>query len=311
MNIVVYGVGGVGGFFGGKLAQAGNHITFIARGKQLEALKANGLTVKSIDGDFNITNTNATNDLEVIKQADVVFLAVKSWQVEEIGKKLSVLLRKEAVVIPLQNGADNAEKLLMSLPKNQVLGGLCRIISKIESPGVINHFAFNPQIIFGELHNEKTDRVLKIQSLFTNAGVQCIVPDNIQVAIWTKFLFITMISGLGALTRAETGVLREDEYLRNMMQETANEIVQIANEKGVGINQKTIEKAFAAVDKQAYHTTASMQRDMMEGRPSELENFNGYIVKEGLKMGIATPVNSFIYHSLLPMEKKARAQHKN
>jgi len=158
MNIVVYGVGGVGGFFGGKLAQAGNHITFIARGKQLEALKANGLTVKSIDGDFNITNTNATNDLEVIKQADVVFLAVKSWQVEEIGKKLSVLLRKEAVVIPLQNGADNAEKLLMSLPKNQVLGGLCRIISKIESPGVINHFAFNPQIIFGELHNEKTEK---------------------------------------------------------------------------------------------------------------------------------------------------------
>ncbi|NER16970.1 ketopantoate reductase family protein [Spongiivirga citrea] len=311
MNIVVFGVGGVGGFFGGKLAKAGHEVTFIARGKHLEAIKENGLTVKSIEGDFKIPKAKATDEVAIVKHADVIFLAVKSWQVEDIGKQLKSVLKPDAVVIPLQNGADNAEKLLISLRKNQVLGGLCRIISKIESPGVINHFAFHPQIIFGELNNEKSDRVLKIQWLFMDAKVDCIVPEDIQAAIWTKFLFITTISGLGALTRSEIGVMREDEKLRDMMQQTANEILEIANTKGININQKTIEKAFAAIDKQAYHTTASMQRDIMEGRPSELENFNGYVVKEGLKMGIPTPVNSFIYNCLLPMEKKARKHLRN
>ncbi|MFP2995696.1 2-dehydropantoate 2-reductase [Spongiivirga sp. MCCC 1A20706] len=307
MNIVVYGVGGVGGFFGGKLAKAGYDVTFIARGKHLEAIKKNGLYVKSIEGDFSISNVNATEDLQEIKQADVIFLAVKSWQVEDIGIQLKPLLKKGAVVIPLQNGADNADKLLRSLTPNQVLAGLCRIISKIESPGVINHFAFHPQVIFGELDNEKTDRVLKIKSLFDQAEIDCIVPDNIQMAIWTKFLFITTISGIGALTRSEIGPMREDDYLRDMMLQTANEILQIANAKGININQETITRTFVAIDKQAYHSTASMQRDIMEGKPSELENFNGYIVKEGKNMGIPTPVNSFIYYCLLPMEIKARS----
>ncbi len=311
MNIVVFGVGGVGGFFGGKLAKAGHDVTFIARGAHLEAINQNGLIVKSIDGDFNVPNAKATSDINVIVMADIILLAVKSWQVEGIGKQLIPLLKDQAVVIPLQNGADNVEKLLISLPAKQVLGGLCRIISKIESPGVINHFAFHPQIILGELTNEKTERILQIKSLFNEAEVNCSIPDDIQVAIWTKFLFITIISGLGALTRAETGVMRENVYLRNMMLETAQEILKIANAKGVDMNQQTIEKAFAAIDKQEFHTTASMQRDMMEGKPSELENFNGFIVKEGIKLGISTPVNSFIYHCLLPMEKKARAQLKN
>lgn len=306
MNIVVYGIGGVGGFFGGKLAKAGHNVTFIVRGKHLEAIRKNGLTVKSIDGDFHATPTLATDDISGLPKADLVFLAVKSWQVTEAAMAIKPIIGKNTAVVPLQNGADNADKLLAVLDKENVLGGLCRIISKMESPGVINHFAFDPQVVVGELNNKPSKRTKAIKDLFDKAGVACLIAPDIQAAIWAKFLFIATISGLGGLTRAEMGVMREDTFLRGLMVKTANEILAVARAKNINIDQETIDKAFKSIDGQAHHATASMQRDIMEGKPSELENFNGYIVKEGQRLGVPTPINEFIYRSLLPMEKKAR-----
>ena len=305
MKIIIIGAGGVGGFFGAKLAKAGFDVTFVARGEHLQAIKNKGLQIKSIEGDFTV-HPKATDIIGSIENPDLILLGVKSWQVVDIAEQIKPILTKETMVLPLQNGADIADKLLSVIPKENVLAGLSRIVSKIEAPGIINHFAFVPQINFGEYNNEKTERVQKIKALFDKAGFINLISDDIHLDIWRKFLFIATISGIGALTRVVFGVMREDTAIRKIIIDTANEIKQIANSKGIGLTKKDIQITLQAIDNNNYNTTASMQRDMMEGRPSELANFNGYIVEQGKKLQISTPVNSFIYHCLVPQEKLAR-----
>jgi 2-dehydropantoate 2-reductase len=305
MNIVVFGAGGVGGYFGGKLAQAGNDVTFIARGKHLQAIKNNGLQVKSIQGNFKV-HPKVTDDVASIKHPDLVILGVKSWQVEDVAVQLKPIIGEKTMVLPLQNGADNADKLREVLPHKNVLAGLCKIVSRVESPGIIDHFAFDPEIVFGEYDNEKSKRVQNVSALFDKAGIKNKVSDDVHLDIWKKFLFIATVSGIGALTRVEFGVMRNDEHIRQIMYQTANEIVAVANAKGIALTNDDIEMLLKVVDNLNAKTTASMQRDIMEGRPSELDNFNGYIVRQGKELHITTPANSFTYHCLLPQEKKAR-----
>ncbi len=305
MNIVVIGAGGVGGYFGGKLAQAGFNVTFVVRGKTLEAIKTNGLQVKSITGDF-VVHPKVTDTISEIKNPDVIILGVKSWQVDAIARQLKPVITKHTMILPLQNGADNADRLRSILPKENILAGLCKIVSKIEAPGVINHFVFEPEIVFGEYDNTLTERVKALKEVFDKAGFNNKISENIHLDIWKKFLFITTISGIGAITRSVFGVIREDEDLRQIVYQTANEIVAVANAKGIALTNDDIEMTLKVIDNLDYNTTASMQRDIMEGRPSELENFNGYIVKTGKELHMTTPTNAFIYHCLLPIEKKAR-----
>ena len=308
MKIVVYGIGGVGGYFGGKLAQTDHHITFIARGEHLEAIQKNGLYIKSIYGDFMAKPDLATDDILEAASPDLILLAVKSWQVEAVAQHLKPIVGDNTLVLPLQNGADNADKLLKIFDRKNVLTGLCKIVSFIEGPGKIHHKGFHPQVIFGELNNQKTERLQAVKKVFDTALFDNKIPEDIHLEIWRKFLFITTISGIGALTRTDIGGIRSDNYIRALMLKTAAEIVAVANAKGIALSQTDIENTFKALDDQAPDNTASMQRDIMEGKPSELDNFNGYIVREGEKHHIPTPVNEFIYYCLLPMETKARSR---
>lgn len=305
MNIVVIGAGGVGGYFGGKLAQVGNNVTFLVRGKHFEVIQNKGLQVKSIKGDFTV-HPKATNSYEVIATADLIILGVKSWQVISVAKELKPMLGKKTMVLPLQNGADNADKLRSVLPQGNVLAGLCKIVSKVERPGIINHFAFEPEIIFGEYDNSQTERIQNLKKIFDQAGFKNTLADDIHLAIWKKFLFITSISGIAALTRTVFGDMREETGIRNIMHQTAKEIIEVANAKAIGLKEEDIDVVIKAVDSMRYETTASMQRDIMQGKPSELENFNGYVVKQGKLLGVETPTNAFIYNCLLPQEKLAR-----
>ena len=208
--------------------------------------------------------------------------------------------------LPLQNGANNTEILNTVLPKEQVLSGLCRMISFIKSPGVISNPDIPPTFLFGEQDNTRTPRVEAVLQAFKEADLNANIPENIQVAIWQKFLFITTVSAIGGLTRAPIGAMRNSPYIKDLMLKTAQEVYAIAHAKGVPLPEQTIDKAFAAIARQAPETTASTQRDIMEGKPSELENFNGFIVKEGKKLGVSTPVNEMIYQLLLPQENNVR-----
>lgn len=305
MKIVVIGAGGVGGYFGGKLTKAGYDTSFIVRGKNLEAINKNGLQIKSINGDFKVYPL-ATSEFDPVKKADLVILGTKSWQIIDIAKSIKPLLSKHTMVLPLQNGADNADKLLSVLNPENVIAGFCRIVSKIEEPGIINHFAYEPEIIFAENKNEKTERIQLLKSTFDKAGFKNSISNDIHLDIWRKFLFITTISGMGALTRSVLGEIRENVFLKKKMHETAEEILAIANKKGILLSETDIEKIFKIISNMNFETTSSLQRDLIEGKPSELANFNGFIVEKGKELGIDTPVNSFIYQSLLLQENKTR-----
>jgi len=306
MNIVVFGTGGVGGYFGAKLHKAGFKVTFIARGKQLAAIKSNGLQIKSINGDF-IIHPEVTDDASTLVSPDLILLGVKSWQITEVAHIVKPIIDKNTMVLPLQNGADNADKLRAVLNIENVLAGLCKIVSKVEDYGIINHFAFDPEIIFGEYNNEQTSRIKQLKLVFDKAGFKNKLSENIHLDIWRKHLFITTVSGIGALTRSLFGVMKQNDAIMDMMLKTAQEIKQVANTKGISISDADVERTLKMFDQMPFGTTASMQRDMMEKKPSELENFNGYIVKQGVELGVETPLNSFVYNCLLPQEESVRA----
>ncbi len=306
MNIVVIGAGGIGGYFGGRIAKAGYDVTFVARGKHLEAIKSKGLQVKSTKGDF-IVHPNATDNIDDIKNPDLIILGVKSWQVEEVAKQIKPIVTDATMVLPLQNGADNVDKLLTHLDKKNVLAGLCKIVSKVEAPGIINHFAFEPEVIFGENDNSITDRIKKVKVVFDKAGFKNKIAEDIHKSIWRKFLFITMVSGIASLTRVVFGEMINDKNIEKIILDTANEIKNIANAKGINITDEDVDFAMNMYKNSEYDTTASLQRDIMEGKPSELENFNGYIVKQGKLLDISTRTNSFIYECLIPQERLVRS----
>jgi len=306
MNIVIYGTGGVGGYFGARLAQAGNNVTFIARGKHLEAIQKNGLQLKSIKGDYLVKPATTTSNISEVKEIDLILVCVKTWQLEEVSEIIKPVLNENTLVISLLNGVNNSEGLTSVLGRQNVLGGLCKIVSKVENYGVINHLSYEPTIVFGELNNEKTERAKKLESIFVDARIKTKLTTDIQKEIWTKFLFISTVSAIGALTRATIGEMIASKKIKKMMLQTSEEIVAIAKAKGVNLSDDIIEKQFKIIESQPYNTTASLQRDMMDGKPSELEAQNGTIVKMGIEQGIETPINSFIYHCLLPQENKAR-----
>jgi 2-dehydropantoate 2-reductase len=306
MNIVIYGTGGVGGYFGARLAQAGNKVTFIARGKHLEAIQKNGLQLRSPKGDYLVFPANASESISEAVDTDLILICVKSWQLEAVTKEIFQVLNEKTMVISLLNGVNNEQVLGTIIDKKHILGALCKVVSKIEDFGVINHISFEPTIVFGELDNVKTERALLLEKLFLNAGIATKLAENIQTEIWSKFLFISTISAIGALTRATIGEIIASPQLRKMMRQTADEIVAIAREKGVYLYETIVKQQFKMIESQPYNTTSSLQRDMMEGKPSELEAQTGTIVKMGLELGIPTPVNSFMYDCLLPQEKEAQ-----
>mgnify|MGYP001188480001 CR=1 FL=1 len=306
MEILVYGVGGIGGYFGGKLANVGFNVSMIARGEHLKAIQKNGLEVESINGNFKVKPKIATSDVSEVSKPDLVILGIKSWQIPSVATELKPIIGENTMVLPLQNGADNVEKLLEILPKKNVLAGLCFVVSFIEKPGKITHAAFDPKITFGEIDNSQSDRILKLKNIFDEAGISNSIPENIQLEIWKKFLFICTISGIGGLTRVSIDKIRESDYLFEMMRKTAKEIIAVGKAKNIPLNNKHLEMVFEIINSQPEGNTASTQRDIMQGRPSELENFNGYIVKEGEKLGVETPVNRYIYECLKPMEEAAR-----
>ncbi len=306
MNIVIYGTGGVGGYFGARLAQSGNTVTFIARGKHLEAIQQNGLQLKSIKGDYLVKPANATASISEVQNIDLILVCVKTWQVAEVAEKIKPVLSENTMVISLLNGVENQDVLCSEIDKKHVLGGLCKVVSFIEDYGIINHVTYEPTIVFGELSNLKTTRVLELEKTFKSAGITTKLANDIQKEIWTKYLYITTVSALGALTRATHGEMLASAQIREMMEKTAQEIYAIAMAKGVNLAENIIEKQFEIIESLPYETTASLQRDIMDGKPSELEAQNGTVVRMGKELGIPTPINDFIYYCLLPQENKTR-----
>jgi 2-dehydropantoate 2-reductase len=294
MKIAIIGSGGVGGFFGAKLAKAGNEVVFLARREHLHAMQTNGLMVKSITGNFKVDRINATDKTSEIGKVDLVILGVKAWQVPEVAKDLHLILKESTMVLPLQNGVQAVEELENKINKKNIIGGLCRIISKIESPGVINHTGIAPEIVFGETNHSDSDRTRRLKDIFEKAEISCRISKNIQVDLWKKFMFICS-GGLLAITRSTYAELWEMPETRKMFRSIFEEIYQVAIESGIELEPEIIQKTYDFTGTLPYDSTASMARDIWEGKPSEIEYQNGAVVRLAEMYKLDVPVNCLIY----------------
>lgn len=309
MRLAIMGCGGVGGYFGARLAEAGHNVTFIARGEHLAAMKREGLRVSSIEGDVHLAEVKATDDPARVGAVDAVLVAVKAWQVAEAAKAIRPLIGPDTFVVPLENGVEAAENLASVLGGAHVLDGLCGILAWREAPGHIKHAGVSPFVRFGERDNRHSKRAERLKAAFDQArGVTAEIPDDIQVAVWSKFLFICAMSGIGSVTRAPIGVTRTLPETRTLIEQILTEITAVAHARGVGLPKDAAAQAMRFVDALPAESTASMQRDIMAGLPSELEAQNGAVVRLGREAGVATAVNAMIHAALLPQERQARGE---
>jgi 2-dehydropantoate 2-reductase len=309
MRIAIFGAGGVGGYFGGRLAQAGEEVIFIARGQHLQTMREAGLRVDSLYGDFIIHPAQVTDDPTSVGEVDVILLAVKTWQVMEAAEAIRPLIGKQTFVVPLQNGVETPEQLAEIVGAAHVIGGLCGLISYIAGPGHVCHTGGEPFITFGEMDNRRSERVEQLYQAFTRTvGLKATVPPDIQVAMWNKFLLIAAWSGVGSITRAPIGVILSLPDTRQMLIQAMQEIFDVGRGRQVALTPDVFERTMGFFEGLPPHGTASMQRDVLAGRPSELEAQNGGVVRLGQAVGVETPLHSFIYHSLLPLELRARGE---
>lgn len=307
MRVAVFGTGAVGGYFGGRLAQAGEWVTFIARGRTLDALRVSGLRVRSIAGDFEVRPAEATDRPAEVGVVDLVLVAVKAWQVPEVAAEAHPLLGANTSVLPLVNGVEAYDQLASQLGAGHVLGGLCRVLAYRLEPGLIQHAGIEPALALGEWDGRPTLRVARIKEAFDRCiGVKAHVPPSIRSAVWEKFLFIAPFSGVGAVARAPAGALRTLLPTRALIEGMMREVLALALALGVPMRDDIVDKTMSGVDALPADGTASMQRDMMDGRPSELEAQVGAVVRLAKSVGLPVPLHAVVYACLLPAEQKAR-----
>jgi len=305
MRIAIIGTGGIGGYFGGVMAKAGFDVTFVARGEHLKVMQNDGLTVKSILGDFKLDRVNATDRISELEGVDLIIIGVKAWQVKDAALEIKPIVTANTIVLPLQNGVSAIGDLKEHLNEANLIGGLCRIFSKVEAPGIINHFGVNPSIEFGEINRLKTDRIQRVKDLFDKSGIRSTISADITADLWRKFI-TNCVSGLLAVTHSTYGELREIKETRAMMCGLFTEIYELSQKIGIRLEVDFVAKTVALIDTYPYHSTSSLTRDIWAGKPSEIEYQNGMVVKLGAKFGVDTPINRFVYHCILPMELKAR-----
>lgn len=307
MRIAVFGVGGVGGYFGGRLAQAGEEVVFIARGEHLRALRTHGLQVESLKGDFVVAPVQATDDPAQVGAVDVVLVGVKAWQIPEVAPAIRPLIGPETYVVPLQNGLEAPAQLAAVLGAEHVLGGTCAIYSFIAAPGCIRHIGLEPSVTFGELDKRPRSRAERLRHALERAGVSVSIAPDIQVPMWEKFLVLRW-GIVGAVTRAPAGTVRSLPEIRQMVVDASQEVIAVAQARHVVMADDSLPKSLSILDSLPATATTSLQRDVMDGRPSEIDAQAGALLRLGHEVGIATPLHTFLYHSVLPMEMRARGQ---
>ena len=308
MRIAVYGTGGVGGFFGAKLAQAGEEVIFIARGAHLQAIRDNGLTVKSFQGDFTIQPARAESDPAAVGPVDFVVVGVKTWQMPETAQAIRPLIGPNTLVVPLQNGVEASTQLAEGVGAEHVVGGLCRLSCKVAGPGIIQHLGMDPYIAFSHLDGRPDPRLETLRDVFARVNVKAEIPADIQSALWAKFIFIASISGLGAVTRAPIGVVRSLSATRTLLEAAVAEVAAVGRAQGIHLAPTVEQATLKTIDSLPAGTIPSMMRDILDGRPSELESQTGSVVRLGHAGAVPTPVNDFLYACLLPQEELARGR---
>jgi 2-dehydropantoate 2-reductase len=299
MHIVVMGAGGVGGYFGARLVQAGQQVSFIARGKHLEALRSKGLTVKSALGDAQL-KVRAFQDPREAGRADVVMFAVKLWDTEHAARQLRPVVGPDTVVIPFQNGVESIERLRTVLPEKAVMGGSAYIATRIGAPGLIEHTGTMARLRFGPVLDSQRPAAESFLQICKGAGLNAELAEDIVLVNWEKFAFLVAMSGVTALARAPLGTVRGDPDLRWMFEQAMREAWTLARRRGVKLPDDFVEKQMAFAETLPAEMRASMLHDLEAGNRLEAPWLCGGVVRMAREHGLDAPVNRTIYAALKP-----------
>jgi 2-dehydropantoate 2-reductase len=296
MKIAVVGAGGVGGYFGGRLAAAGADVTFIARGAHLEALQSRGLSLRSFRGDAHVAPVKATDDPALVGPVDVVLFTVKLYDAERATALLPPLVGQDTVVIPLQNGVEGVDLVSRAVGRPHTAGGTVYVAAVITEPGVIKHSALD-HLIFGELDGTRSPRLERFHALCQPAGFQSTLSDDIRVDIWTKFVRLSVFSGMTAVTRCPIGPICADPDLFAMLAGAVREATAVAHAKGIRVPDTDLDRAYRALPP---HMKSSLLEDLERGRRLELPWLSGAVVRIGKELDVPTPTHAFITNVLKP-----------
>ena len=298
MRITIIGAGGVGGYFGARLALAGETVSFVARGAHLAALRTSGLRVLSPRGDLLLNPVRATDDPAAAGPADLVMIATKLWSTDEAVEAARPLMGTDTAVVSFQNGVQAEDKLVAAFGQDRVLGGVANIAALIETPGVIRHNGSMALLQFGELDGRRSPRVQALEAACGRAGIDCKVPDDIHLAIWEKFVFLASLAAMTTLTRLPLGPLRQDPDTRDLFRQLADEVAAVARARGVALPESTTATMLQRLDGLPGEMVASMQGDLLRGNRLELPWLSGDVVRLGAELGVPTPAHRFVCTAL-------------
>jgi 2-dehydropantoate 2-reductase len=300
MRIVVIGAGGTGGYFGGLLARAGQDVTFIARGTQLEALRTRGLTVESrLAGTFTAP-VSATDDPHEVDFVDLILFCVKTYDTDTAAERVRPLIRPETMLLSLQNGIDNEERIARATGHASGIGAVAYVTSVIKAPGVVAQTSGPGKIIFGELSEGASARTERLRDVLQGAGIAAEVHPDIRVVLWQKFLFICAFSGVTTVTRLPIGTILADSVTRALFRGVVEEVEAIVRAGEIDLPADCVEEALATAAAAEPWAHGSLYHDLAGGRRLELESLNGEVVRRGREHGVSTPLNFAIYAALRP-----------
>ena len=302
MRVAVVGIGGVGGYYGGKLASSfppgsEHEIVFVCRGPHLDAIRSGGLRLYTRDGELVAHPAIATDRPTDLGVVDVAIFAVKGYSLAEVARTMRPAAGPGTVIIPLGNGVDNDATLGRELITGRVLNGLAYISSHIEAPGVVRQTGGSLKIVFGSPGGE-TEPYRAIAEIFKSAGIDAELSGHILRDVWTKFIFIDPISGVTSLHGATMGAVLGTDALRQQLVDLMSEVEAIAAGLGVGFPADVVDQAVARVAAFPPDTKTSMQLDVEKGARTEIEALLGYVVRAGRELAIPTPRHLEVYDAL-------------
>ena len=299
MKIAMMGSGGVGGFFGGRLAKAGYDVTFIARGAHLAAMRDKGLTIESeAQGDIHIPKVKATDDPAQVGPVDLVILSVKLWDTESAAHAIKPMIGPATGVVSLQNGVIKDDILKSALDPKHVMGGVGYVATHISRPGVIDQVGTMQRIIVGEYDGRETERARFLHKALVDAGVTAELSPDIRRAIWEKYVFLVGLSATTTSMRTTLGPIRSNPQTRAFLLDVMREVVAVGRALGVALDADFADQRLKFADSLPADMTSSMHHDLERGNRLEVEWLSGGVVKLGHKAGVATPCNRAVWDIL-------------
>jgi 2-dehydropantoate 2-reductase len=301
MKIGVIGAGGVGGYYGARLALAGTEVGLIARGDHLAAIRERGLRIRADDGDFTV-RVAASDDPDEIGPCDAVLFCVKSYDTDQAAALLEPLLKPETGVVSLQNGVDNEEKIAARIGPGHVIGGVSFILAHIAEPGVVEQVGSVRRVIFGELNGSRSDRVEWLLAEFRKAEIDSDIADDIRVVLWDKFAFLCALAGLTAVTRLPIDQLLAVPEARELFRQMVGEAALVARGEGVDLADDIVDQKTAFAEALGPDSFSSLHHDLVTGHRLELDALHGELTRRAARHGIPAPASEMIYSLLRPWE---------